>query len=367
MALRPLADKDVSQVADLIWRVLHGQNGAAPLSLHSYVQDLFLRNPWFDEQIVSRVSENTEGKINAFFGAVPRRMSFQGKTVRMAFGSNFVVDPEIRKSTVAVQLVRSFLKGPQDISITDSANEDSRQLLRSLGFSIVPIYSMQWARPLRPARYAVSAAARLKKSSLITSIGTLSRPLTAIVDGIAARTRLSPFHQSEVSTKGEELSTPALLEGLAQFPSKQWLLPEYDESSLNWVFDFIAKRKVLGEIRRILVRDTSQRTLGWFVYAIPPGGVAEVLQLGADSRSANRVLDHLFHDAWQRGLIGIHGRLEPQFMQEMTMKSSFFFRNGSWTLMHSNRPDLFGALQSGSAFFSRLEGEWCLRHGGGHV
>jgi hypothetical protein len=84
-----------------------------------YLEDLFLRNPWVEEDIVSLVCEDTGGKIVGFFGVVPRRMLYQGKSIRLAFGSNFVLDPESRASMAAMQLVRAFMKGPQDVSITD--------------------------------------------------------------------------------------------------------------------------------------------------------------------------------------------------------------------------------------------------------
>src|ERR1700730_6248640 len=105
--LRPFAENDISPVADLIWKVLHERIGPAPPSLRTHLNDLFLHNPWMDDGIVSRVFENTQGKLLGFFGAVPRRMSIQGETIRLAFGSNLVVDPERRASVTAMQLVRA--------------------------------------------------------------------------------------------------------------------------------------------------------------------------------------------------------------------------------------------------------------------
>ena len=362
--LRPLSESDVPQVADLVWRVLHGHRGSAPSSLREYLSDLFLRNPWLDDGIVSRLFEDVNGKVVAFFGAVPRQMSIQGRSIKMAFGSNFVVDPESRASMVALQLVKAFMKGPQDISITDSATDGSRQLLRSLGFSVVPIYSLQWARPLRPSRYMVHALSRLKKKAWIES---LASPLCAVADGVSLRTKLNPFHQSRPTATGEALTTEALLECVSRIPSKHWLIPEYSHESLDWIFRFISKRNAFGEIRRVLIRNRDQKIIGWCIYSAVPGRVGEVLQLGVESASVSAVLDFLFYDAWEQGLIGLHGRMEPQFMQDLTAKGCLFLRHGSWTLIHSGRPELLGLIQSGTAFFSRLEGEWCLRHGGNHA
>jgi hypothetical protein len=362
--LRPFTEADIPAVADLIWKVLHGRQTPAPSSLHTHLNDLFLCNPWLDEGIVSRTFSDSQGKIMGFFGAVPRRMSVQGKTVRLAFGSNFVVDPESRTSMMAIQLVRAFMKGSQDISITDSANDMSRPLLRSLGFTVAPIYSLQWARPLRPLRYGLNVVSRMKKSGMVNMLAGLAKPFCGAADAVAARAGISPLRLKPVRSEDQELDTATLLDCLNKIPAKHWLRPEYDQQSLDWLFDFIAKRNVLGELRKALVRDDSGKTLGWYIYAMSGLPVGEVLQIGADSASAGTVLDHMFYDAWQRGLAGLHGRMEPQFMAELTARGCVVFRHGSWTLVHSSQQDLLNLLHSGTAFFSRLDGEWSFRHGG---
>jgi len=359
--LRPFAKDDVPAVADLVWKVLHERREPSPPSLRTYFDQLFFHNPWRDDGVVSRVYEDSQGRIRGFFGAVPRRMTIQGKQVRLAFGSNFVLDPECRASMAAMQLVKTFMKGTQDISITDSANESSRQLLRSLGFSVVPVYSLLWARPLRPSLYAFHGMARVTKNKLVTTAASFAKPLCGLVDALAAKMAVSPFSQFRPTTTGEVLSVDMLFHCLSSIPSRQLLLPEYDRDSLDWVLKFVAERKAFGDVRRILVRNKEQKIIGWFIYYLTPGAVGEVLQIGAESPSISKVLDHLFYDAWEQGLTGLHGRLEPQFMQELTVKSCFFLRNGSWTLAHSNKPELLGLIQSGTAFFSRLDGEWCFR------
>jgi hypothetical protein len=363
--LRPFCENDIPPVADLIWKVLHERRGAAPSSLRTHLGELFLHNPWLDEGIVSRVFEDSQGKIAGFFGAVPRRMTYQGSTIRLAFGSNFVMDPESRVSMAAIQLVKAFMKGTQDVSITDSANDMSRQLLRSLGFTVVPIYSLQWARPLRPSRYAVNALSRMKKKRKVARLESIAGPFCGLADAFATGAKFSPFRQTEPEIADEALDAETHLQCLATVPSKHFLLPEYDQQSLNWVLDFIAQRNVFGDIRKAVVRNRNGKILGWYIYSIPLSGVGDVLQIGAETASVGIVLDHLFHDAWKHGLVGLHGRMEPQFMQELTAKLCFFFRHGSWTLVQSKSPELLSLLQSGTAFFSRLDGEWSLRHGGG--
>jgi hypothetical protein len=35
--------------------------------------------------------------------------------------------------------------------------------------------------------------------------------------------------------------------------------------------------------------------------------------------------------------------------------------SGPWVLVHARDPEFVRAFEHGDAFFSRLEGEWCLR------
>ena len=363
--VRPLGETDVPIVADLVWRVLHERQGSAPLALRTYIDELFLRNPWVQDDIRPLVYQDADGKIVGFFGVVPRPMSIQGKTYRFAFGSNFVVEAGSRASFAAMQLVNAFMKGPQDVSITDSATEGVRQLFTSLKFSMVPIYSLLWARPLRPSMYALNGVARLKRNRKIAAVGALASPLCHMLDALAAKVKISPFYQTASSLNAEVLDNGTLLECVSRVPGKQWLIPQYDRASLDWVLNFVEKRNAYGTLRKILLRDDKGKIVGWYIYGLQPAGIGEVLQIGVEAASAGRVLDHLFHDAWQNKLVGLHGRMEPQFMEEFTKRSCFFLRNGSWTLAHSRTPELLVPVFSGNSFFSRLEGEGCLRFGGG--
>lgn len=365
--VRPLVDADVPRVADLVWKVLHERQGAAPAALKNYIDELFLHNPWVQDDIRPLVYEDAEGKIVGFFGIVPRPMSIQGKTYRFAFGSNFVVEPGSRASFAAMQLVNAFMKGPQDVSLTDSATEGVRQLFKSLGFTAVPIYSLVWARPLRPSMYALQGVARLKKNKKIATLGALASPFCHLLDAFAAKIKISPFHQTAPSLNAEELDADTLLRCVSRVPGKHWLMPQYNRESLDWVLGFVEKRNAYGTLRKVLLRDDKGKIIGWYIYGLQPGGIGEVLQIGAEGASAGKVLDQLFHDAWQNKLVGLHGRMEPQFMEEFTQRSSVFLRNGSWTLAHSRTPELLAPIFSGNTFFSRLDGEGCLRFGGGQL
>ena len=362
--IRPFTEDDIAQVADLNWKVLRGGHGAAPPELRSYFRELFFHNPWSDGDLPSLVYQDRSGKIIGFLGVVPRRMSVQGRSIQVAFGSNFVVHPDSRSTLAGLHLVKRFMSGKQDLSMGDSVNDPSRKVWTGLGGSLAWLYSLHWSRPLRPSRYAVYVFSRLKPNRLSAFLSVAARPFCGVLDGIAVRMPRSPLLQSTTTISAQELDVEALLGCLSTFSGSYSLRPEYDKRSLSWLLDFMGRMKARGDLRKLVLRDEEQEVVGWYVYYIKQGGISEVVQVGAAKNSTSKVLDHLFYDAWRHGAIGLHGRLEPRLMQVLADKHCFFYRRGAWMQVHSRKSGLLQLIHSGDAFLTRLEGEWCLAFGG---
>jgi hypothetical protein len=51
-------------------------------------------------------------------------------------------------------------------------------------------------------------------------------------------------------------------------------------------------------------------------------------------------------------------------MDDFSEKNCFFTCRGGWMVAHSRKPNSLELLNSGDAFLSRLDGEWCLAFGG---
>src|SRR5271163_741890 len=160
MPVRPFAEDDIPQVADLYWRFLRGRKGPAPPGVHAFLQELYFANPWIDSSLPSLVYDE-KGKIAGFLGVIARRMSLGGQSIRVAFGGNFAVLPEFQTTLAGLHLLRTYMDGGQHLSQTDSANNASRTLLERFGFTTILPSSVHWVRPLRPARYAAYAMSRL--------------------------------------------------------------------------------------------------------------------------------------------------------------------------------------------------------------
>jgi hypothetical protein len=120
--------------------------------------------------------------------------------------------------------------------------------------------------------------------------------------------------------------------------------------------------KAYGNLRKVALRDATKEIIGWFIYYVKRGGIAEVVQVGATKVHMKTVFDHLLCDAWNHGAIGLHGRLEIRHAQDLS-ESRCFFWSTIPLLFRARNPELARLVQHGDAFLSRLDGEWCLRFG----
>lgn len=358
--VRPFIEDDVSQVADLYWKAFYRRRGSSPAPLRSYFGELFFHNPWYDDSLPSLVYENHQGRIVGFLGVLPRRMLVQGRPIQVAFGSNFMVDPEGRSTMAALQLLRTFFSGKQDLSMGDSANGSTYRIWNGLGGETAQLYSVKWSRPLRPCVYGLYATGILKPGTLMSPLRFALKPICHTIDALMARMPAGPFRLSSPALSEEELDASTLLSLVSELSARYSVRPEYSHASLEWLFRFIHQAKAFRELRKVALRDEQQRVAGSYMYYIKKDGLGEVVQLGARYGATGKVLDHLFCDAWKRGAMALHGRLDFRIAEELSQRFCFFWRLGDWVLVYSRNCELRQRIRAGDAFLSRLDGEWCM-------
>jgi len=241
--------------------------------------------------------------------------------------------------------------------LTDGAGDVGRKVWEGVGGTTAFLYSQRWTRILRPSQYVVG---RLGSRMSLSRIARALSPLCYLSDAAAAR-MLPQFFPGFISQcSEEELDVETLLTYLPQFSTTRALQPVYDDYSLGWLLKHAEQMDFYGSLKKVLVRDHGGDVIGWYLYYLKPGGMSTVIQLAARKNSFNEILNHLFHHARRHGAVSLIGRLEPQYMQELSDKYCCFHRFGSWTLIHSNNSELLHVIQRGDAFLTGLEGEWCL-------
>lgn len=364
--VRPFAEGDIPQVIHLhqeVFPIRGNASAAGQTAYRLYFQEIFLKNPWRDAAIPSLVYEETNGQVVGFLGVMPRLMSIDGRPVRAAISSQFMIAPSQRSTLAAVELVKAFLAGPQDLSLADEAGHSARRFWESLGGTTALLYSINWTRLLRPARFAIS---QVTKRTHLAPLAAASIPLCRLLDAFAAHMPGSPLRQRPPASAADTLDSERLLGCLAECGRRRSLRPAYDEHSFRWLLEVLEQKEGCGSLQRVGVRDGANEILGAYLYYRNAGGVGEVLHVGAKHESFGEVLDHLFYHAWRGGVTAVSGRLDPRCLREFSEKGCFFHHRGQWMLVHARQADLLQAIHRGDALLTRLEGEWCMRFRGGY-
>ena len=358
--VRPFADADIPAVARLHEAVFKTGPRAAATgreAYHAYFRDVFLHGPSHHPSLPSLVFESGDGAIAGFLGVIPRRLTMNRRQYQAAISSQFVVYPGGRAALVAVALAKAFLNGPQDLSISDEANDTSRRIWEALGGTTALLHSLHWTRPLRPAQFALSL---MRGRPHLRWLTVAASPIALAIDGLAARMPHSHLYRTKPGVSAvDDLTEQTVLACLPTFVPASALRVEYDEETLRWVMHHARQRRVEDDFRSAVIRD-HHRIIGWYFFHLDRAREAHVLHMAADSTGVGSVLDHLFYEAAEQGAVAVSGRVEPKFLQALSDKYCVMHRRGPWVLLNARRAELLRAFECGDAVFSRLDGEWSL-------
>ncbi|MBI2817681.1 MAG: hypothetical protein HYX72_12150 [Acidobacteria bacterium] len=356
--VRPFRETDIPQVADLHRSVFNLATAPGP-RLHrayrNYFQGIFLNHPCSTPGICSLVYDES-GTVTGFLGVTAQPIFIRDQPAIAAIGSQFIVDPTRRSSMAGLQLLKSFLSGPQSISIADEGSDLSRKLWTRLGGGPGYLQSISWARILRPARFLIS---RVSRRLPLLKAAAAATPLLHVADAVLSAIPAMRFSTVSVAGTVEHASPQILAKCLADLSSSSSVRPAYDSSHyLAWVLSVLERHTHRGRLRTCIVRSQGNYCVGSFIYYAQRGGLSEVLQLGAKPAHYEQVLQHLFNDAWSQGVPALCGRMEPAFMGELRKQNCLFHHRGYWMLVHSKNPEALQAIRCGDAFLTRLEGEY---------
>jgi len=359
MPVREFVKSDIPQVVDLYWKYMSHRSGAVPSALRDSFTNLYFSNPMLDARAPSFVYEGRAGEVLGFFGVTTRKMCLSGQTIRVGWAGNFVIHPKARSGVAAPGLLGAYVASNHDLLLTDSANDISRHLFQRVGFKTIPGLNIHWARPLQPAQYAVYAVSRGMSSMASAALRLVTKPLCVVVDSMSEKIVPSGA-VPKIALSAEELSLETLLQCFAEYHKSYALWPEYDAQLLQWLLQFMERNKKRGTLRGVGLSDESRTSIGWYLYYVRPGAIGEVVQVCGKPDLFKAILEHLFQDAREQGVIALHGVADYRSISDFSDQGCFFTCRGGWALAHSRRSELLDILQRGEAFLSRLDGEWCL-------
>lgn len=325
-----------------------------PPGLAPYFERTFLDHPWVDPEICSLVYEADDGGVLGFLGAHVRRIRLDGTPMRMACAGQLVADPTVRRRGVGAILVRDFLAGPQELSITDGATGEVAAVWERFGGLTRFPQSIEWTRLLRPGATAAGVLERRGHPVVARLLGPLSGAVDA---GIRRRTSHEPPGDLDPP---EQLGVGTVLEQSDVVAGKSRLRVDYDEPFLEWLFGEMSVVSARGELVRRAVRRQG-RLVGWYVAYLPRGGIGQTMHVAAVERAVETVLDALFDEAGRRGVSALQGRLEPALFEPLSVRRCLL-RHGERALAHSRDPAVVSAVARGETILSRMEGEWWMGH-----
>jgi hypothetical protein len=357
--IRPLQRDDLPQVASLFELIARSGSPTSSPGLINYFERTLLDHPWADPEIPSLVYIDSQGKLTGFIGSHVRRLSLEGKPVRMACSGQLMSHPGVRNRAVGALLLRRFFAGSQDLTMTDGATEATRRMWRGLGGSVGHLSSISWVRPFDLRSAGEQALERF-------GMGTwrpVARPALSIAQAVANRIPAISLRVKDPLTRAEDLTPQSLLEHLPSI-SQHWRLhPDYDKQFLTWLFHEMAEVRSRGELVKRLILDQEDRVLGWYVAYLQRKGLSQVMQIAAKERDAAAVLDHLFHDAQSAGAAALAGQFEPSLFEALSQRwrRCFLHLSGNF-LVHSRNPEILNPILLGQAMITRMDGERWMGH-----
>lgn len=301
----------------------------------------------------SLVFRTDAGEVAGFLGVLDRTMTFDGDPVRVAVATAFMVERGAAGASIA--LLRQLLRGPQDVTLTDGATDQTRRILEPLRFRSVPVMSANWFRVLRPTELLVDRFARTATRTRTLAAGA-ARPVGRALDGRARRVDRLAAPTRPGGLRSRPLDPAGLADLIAAQAAGRRLRPAYDGTDLARVIDLRRGARHRGEFVMRVVERADGSPLGWYLAHVRPGGTSEVVQLGGEEGALDTVLATAIADCDERGSALVQGRLDAQLLRAVRVNECYT-RPAPWMLVHSRRPEIVDAFAAGDVWCSPLENE----------
>lgn len=355
--VRDLEREDLPAVAQLFQRTFR-QAASAPPSLVTHLHDILFDHPWFDEEIRSKVFVSAQRQIRGFIGVFPARLELEGRPLRAAFAGSLMVDEHEENPLAGARLLRAFLAGPQDLSLTETANATALGMWQKLSLPLDVGYSLNWIRIFRPATAAVNVLGRM------SGAGNLLRPFGVLADRVAEKVGFSslrfPTSQGPHRLQFRDVSRDEFRDAALALKDSFPLRPQWDAESLDWLIRQASQKRRYGEPSWRIGESRTGRLASAYVYFGRPGGIGWLLQALCSPAAAGELVDDLFSHADASGCAALRGGGHPWLTPELLRRQTAF-HGRAFYLAHARDPSLLQPIHSGQALISGLAGENWMR------
>jgi hypothetical protein len=352
-SVRDLEPEDLPAVVHLFQKTFRRSQPAHP-SMVRYFREIFFDHPWHDEEIRSKVFVGGDGAIEGFIGVFPSRLELDGRPLRAAFAGSMMVDRHEQNPLAGARLLRAFLAGPQDISLTETANSLALGMWQKLALPLDIAYSLNWIRVLRQAGTAIQIAERgLKAASLL-------RPVASLTDGIIERAGLKAFRAPPLTGTGRvnfwDASRDDFADAMLKLGELFPLRPQWDRPTLDWFMDQAQAKRQFGEPSWRIAETRSGELVGCYAYYGRPGGIGWLLQALCAPKVAGEMVEDMFAHADAAGCVAIRGAGHPWLTPELISRKTLFYGR-AFFVAHARDKTLLEPIKAGQGLISGLAGE----------
>lgn len=361
--IRPLLPADISAVTTLYQDTFFEKRKAPSPGLMACLEDFYLNGPSADPGIPSLVHVDGGGEISGFVGINVVPMTFAGARLRVAFCGALMVRDRASDPMAGARLLKAFLAGAQDLSLSETANKTSLEMSKALrGLALAP-YSLEWMKVLRPAAFGCDMA--LRNSPMRRFALPVARGLDRLHRWSGFGRIDKDFHRHSQSTLSvRQVDSDGFAEAIGPLTAHYSLRLDWSESQFHSIVAQAFDKPRYGEAIAAEVTDAKGLPIGAFLYHLRQGGVGRVLQVLSLPGRTSQIIDLMLADADSRGAAGLRGRTQPALFEAMLGKG-IIFANASSTVVFSRNEAIIDCFRSGKAFMNGLAGESWGRHIGG--
>lgn len=343
-------------------RIFRNSGRPPPAALADYIRTIFISGPDRDTELSSLVYETGDGGICGFIGVIALPLALGETRLKGAVCGCLMVERSAGEPLAGAKLVRRYLAGPQDISLSETANDTAAAMFRAARGTVLPAYSLEWLRVLNPARFAIRLIA--ERFAPFRLLAPFAVPFDALLRQRAAGTlrwtSLAEHHSGSrgafataVDTSTFAQLVPDLLEGYD-------IRPDWSAATLHRMLEDAEQKADRGNAVRQVVSTASGKAIGAFLYHAHPGGIGRVLQILHRPGQAGAVIDAMLDHGVAAGLAAMRGRTQPALLQAMLGKRIAFLHASS-SLVHARNGDYLRRFVEGGAFFNGLAGDTWTR------
>lgn len=357
--IRPIAGSDIDVIAAIFQTQLRKTSAPASAGLVNYLDQLFVSGPFADASLPSLVYQRENGRIAGFLGVTAQPLMLDNTPIKAAICGVLMVDAHQQDPMAGARLLKTFLAGNQDVSLSETAGDATLTMWRQLRGDVLTRHSLDWLRVIRPGGFAVETMAR--RIGAARALG----PLAGLVDTRLTRAKserglrwaaLSDDFKVPGGLTVEPVAIADFADQVRAFTDSFPIRRDWSPAALQQVLADLPHKSEFGALRICMVRARGGAVLGGFVYYHRPHATARILDVLVAPERAGVVLDCLLRDAADQGAVAVRGRTAPAIFDALLERRCLMFRHSA-SVVAARDPDLVERLKRGDAAFNGLVGE----------